>query len=264
MCFTGSEFYLKSADEMAALFPEYPDALSNTWLIAERCQVDFEFDILHLPEFPVPAGLNADDYLEKLCQERLAWRYREITPEIRERLAYELAVIRKMGYSGYFLIVWDFVNYAREQAIPVGPGRGSAAGSIVSYLLGITNIDPLKYGLLFERFLNPERVTMPDIDIDFCYERRSRIIDYVSERYGADRVAQIITFGTMAAKAAIRDVGRALNMSYGDVDRIAKLVPNELGITLKRSLVSLSAKGYLLPIAFGNGLFISVEFVAVF
>ena len=236
MCFTGSEFYLKSADEMAALFPEYPDALSNTWLIAERCQVDFEFDVLHLPEFPVPAGLNADDYLDQLCQERLSWRYREITQEIRDRLAYELAVIRKMGYSGYFLIVWDFVNYAREQAIPVGPGRGSAAGSIVSYLLGITNIDPLKYGLLFERFLNPERVTMPDIDIDFCYERRSRIIDYVSERYGADRVAQIITFGTMAAKAAIRDVGRALNMSYGDVDRIAKLVPNELGITLKRSL----------------------------
>ena len=236
MRFSSSEFYLKSAEEMAALFAPYPEALDNTRRIAERCQVDFEFGVLHLPEFPVPEGLDADEYLRVLCLERLPGRYGEITPDITGRLDYELEVIRKMGYSGYFLIVWDFVKYAREQGIPVGPGRGSAAGSLVSYLLRITNIDPLKYGLLFERFLNPERVTMPDIDIDFCYERRGRIIDYVSERYGADRVAQIITFGTMAAKAAIRDVGRALNMTYSEVDRIAKLVPNELGITLKRTL----------------------------
>lgn len=236
MRFTGTEFYLKSSGEMATLFADYPEALENTLLIAERCHVDFEFDVLHLPEFTVPEGMEADDYLETLCRERLPQRYAEMTAEIEERLVYELGTINKMGYSGYFLIVWDFVNFAREQSIPVGPGRGSAAGSLVSYLLGITNIDPLKYGLLFERFLNPERVTMPDIDIDFCYERRSRIVDYVSQRYGADKVAQIITFGTMAAKAAVRDVGRALNMSYGDVDRIAKLIPNELGITLKRSL----------------------------
>lgn len=236
MRFPSNEFYLKSAAEMAALFPANPEALSNTLRIAERCNVSFEFGVLHLPQFPVPEGQNAESYLRKLCEEKLFWRYREITQEIRERLEYELAVIEKMGYSSYFLIVWDFVNYSREQKIPVGPGRGSAAGSLVSYLLGITSIDPLQYGLLFERFLNPDRVTMPDIDIDFCYERRSKIIEYVSARYGADRVAQIITFGTMAAKAAIRDVGRALNMTYSDVDRIAKLVPNELGITLKRSL----------------------------
>ncbi len=236
MRFPSNEFYLKSAAEMAALFPACPEALSNTLRIAERCNVSFEFGVLHLPQFPVPEGQDAESYLRKLCEEKLLWRYREITQEIQERLEYELAVIEKMGYSSYFLIVWDFVNYSREQKIPVGPGRGSAAGSLVSYLLGITSIDPLQYGLLFERFLNPDRVTMPDIDIDFCYERRSKIIEYVSARYGADRVAQIITFGTMAAKAAIRDVGRALNMTYSDVDRIAKLVPNELGITLKRSL----------------------------
>lgn len=236
MRFPSNEFYLKSTAEMAELFRAYPEALANTLRIAERCNVAFEFGVLHLPEFPVPQGQNAQAYLRKLCEEKLLWRYSEITREIQERLDYELAVIEKMGYSSYFLIVWDFVNYSREQKIPVGPGRGSAAGSLVSYLLGITSIDPLQYGLLFERFLNPDRVTMPDIDIDFCYERRSKIIEYVSARYGADRVAQIITFGTMAAKAAIRDVGRALNMTYSDVDRIAKLVPNELGITLKRSL----------------------------
>jgi DNA polymerase-3 subunit alpha len=236
MRFPSNEFYLKSSSEMAALFDAYPEALTNTLLIAERCNVSFEFGVLHLPEFPVPQGQDAQGYLRRLCDEKLSWRYQEVTKEIQDRLEYELAVIEKMGYSSYFLIVWDFVNYAREQKIPVGPGRGSAAGSVVSYLLGITSIDPLQYGLLFERFLNPERVSMPDIDIDFCYERRSKIIDYVSARYGADRVAQIITFGTMAAKAAIRDVGRALNMTYSDVDRIAKLIPNELGITLKRSL----------------------------
>lgn len=236
MRFPTSEFYLKSAEEMALLFSDVPDALENTCRIAERCCVGFEFDKLHLPEFPVPDNLTADGYLKTLCLERLPHRYQPVTDECRERLEFELDVIKKMGYSSYFLIVWDFVNYARQNDIPVGPGRGSAAGSVVSYLLGITNIDPLKYGLLFERFLNPERVSMPDIDIDFCYVNRSKVIEYVVARYGAERVAQIITFGTMAAKAAVRDVGRALNIPYSDVDRIAKLIPNELGITLKRAL----------------------------
>lgn len=236
MKFSTEEFYLKNHGEMAQLFPAYPEALSNTCRIAERCNVTLDFGNMYLPEFPVPEGLTADEYLAQLCKERLAGRYEEITPETNARLDFELSVIYKMGYSGYFLIVWDFINYARTQEIPVGPGRGSAAGSIVSYLLGITNIDPLKYGLLFERFLNPERVSMPDIDIDFCYVKRGKVIEYVSALYGADRVAQIITFGTMAAKGAIRDVGRALNMSYGEVDRIAKMVPGELGITLRRAL----------------------------
>lgn len=236
MKFPNNEFYLKSPGEMAQLFGAYPEALENSCEIAKRCNVNLEFGHLHLPVFPVPEGLTADDYLTQLCREKVQERYGSSNEEIAGRLDYELEVIRKMGYSGYFLIVWDFINYARKNNIPVGPGRGSAAGSIVSYLLGITNIDPLQYGLLFERFLNPERVTMPDIDIDFCYEKRGKVIDYVSERYGADRVAQIITFGTMAAKAAIRDVGRALNIPYGEVDRIAKMVPNELGITLKRAL----------------------------
>ncbi len=236
MKFSSDEFYLKSFSEMAQLFGEYPEALANTCRIAERCNVTLEFGNLYLPEFPVPEGLTADGYLEQLCREQLVERYSEVTPEINARLEFELGVIVKMDYSGYFLIVWDFINYARQQEIPVGPGRGSAAGSIVSYLLGITNIDPIAYGLLFERFLNPERVTMPDIDIDFCYVNRGKVIEYVSARYGADRVAQIITFGTMAAKGAIRDVGRALNMPYGEVDRIAKMVPNELGITLRRAL----------------------------
>ena len=236
MKFFSDEFYLKDFDEMAQLFGAYPEALANTCRIAERCNVTLDFGNLYLPEFPVPGGLTANDYLEKLCRDHLKERYSEVTPEINDRLAFELGVIMKMDYSGYFLIVWDFINYARQQEIPVGPGRGSAAGSIVAYLLGITNIDPIAYGLLFERFLNPERVTMPDIDIDFCYVNRGKIIEYVSDRYGADRVAQIITFGTMAAKGAIRDVGRALNMPYGEVDRIAKMVPNELGITLRRAL----------------------------
>ncbi|MBP2628104.1 MAG: polymerase alpha subunit [Firmicutes bacterium] len=236
MKFSTDEFYLKDHIEMMQLFGAYPEALANTCRIAERCNVNLEFGNMYLPEFPVPEGLTADRYLEQLCREKLVERYREIISEANLRLEYELSVIYKMGYSGYFLIVWDFINYARKQDIPVGPGRGSAAGSIVSYLLGITNIDPLKYGLLFERFLNPERVSMPDIDIDFCYVKRAKIIEYVSARYGADRVAQIITFGTMAAKGAIRDVGRALNISYGEVDRIAKMVPNELGINLQRAL----------------------------
>ncbi|WP_018702481.1 DNA polymerase III subunit alpha [Anaeromusa acidaminophila] len=236
MRFPSDEFYLKSGEEMAALFNAYPAALANTCRIAERCQVDFDFEHFHLPQFPLPEGTTADAYLAQLCEERLPRRYAEETAEVRERLQYELGVIKQMGYSSYFLIVWDFINYAKEQKIAVGPGRGSAAGSIVAFLLGITDIDPLRYGLLFERFLNPERVSMPDIDIDFCYVRRGEVIDYVSRRYGSDRVAQIITFGTMAAKAAIRDVGRALNLSYSEVDRIAKMVPGELGITLKRAL----------------------------
>ncbi len=236
MKFPSDDFYLKSPAEMAELFGEYPEALANTAKIAERCNVTFEFDKIYLPDFPTPEGISDDEYLLTLCREALPARYPAVTPEVEERLAFELDVIKKMGYSSYFLIVWDFVNYSRRQSIPVGPGRGSAAGSIVAYLLGITNIDPLKYGLLFERFLNPERVSMPDIDIDFCYERRGKIIEYVVSRYGSDRVAQIITFGTMAARAAIRDVGRALNLPYGEVDRIAKLVPAELGITLKKAL----------------------------
>ncbi|CQR74273.1 DNA polymerase III subunit alpha [Sporomusa ovata DSM 2662] len=238
MRFPSDDFYLKTPAEMAELFAEYPEALANTCKIAERCDVTFNFDILYLPDFPTPDGTSDAEYLTKLCREALSRRYSEVTPEVTARLDYELDVIKKMGYPSYFLIVWDFVNYSRTKSIPVGPGRGSAAGSIVAYLLGITSIDPLKYGLLFERFLNPERVSMPDIDIDFCYERRSEIIEYVVARYGSDRVAQIITFGTMAARAAIRDVGRALNLPYGDVDRIAKLVPAELGITLKKALTA--------------------------
>jgi len=238
MKFPSDEFYLKSPAEMAVLFDQYPEALANTYKIAERCNVTFDFDKLYLPDFPTPEGISDDEYLAQLCNEALAWRYPVNTPEVAGRLAFELDVIKKMGYSSYFLIVWDFIKYSRSQSIPVGPGRGSAAGSIVAYLLAITNIDPLKYGLLFERFLNPERVSMPDIDIDFCYERRGKIIEYVVSHYGSDRVAQIITFGTMAARAAIRDVGRALNLPYGEVDRIAKLVPAELGITLKKALTA--------------------------
>jgi DNA polymerase-3 subunit alpha len=237
MKFPNDEFYLKSGPEMMDLFSAYPEALTNTVQIAERCHVDFDFDAHHLPDFPVPAGYTAQSYLLMLCEKNLERCYPKVTEAVRERLDYELAVIHNMGFDSYFLVVWDFVHYARQSHIPVGPGRGSAAGSVVSYLLKITNLDPLKYGLLFERFLNPERVTMPDIDIDFCYERRSEIIDYVAQRYGVDRVAQIITFGTMAAKAAVRDVGRVLNLSYGEVDRVAKLIPGELGITLKKALI---------------------------
>jgi DNA polymerase-3 subunit alpha len=236
MKFPNDEFYLKSGQEMADLFSAYPEALANTVHIAERCKVDFDFNAHHLPDFPVPEGYTDQTYLLMLCEKNLARCYPEVTEPVRKRLDYELSVIHNMGFDSYFLVVWDFVNYARQSHIPVGPGRGSAAGSIVSYLLKITNLDPLKYGLLFERFLNPERVTMPDIDIDFCYERRSEIIDYVAKRYGTDRVAQIITFGTMAAKAAVRDVGRVLNLSYGEVDKVAKMIPGELGITLHKAL----------------------------
>jgi len=236
MRFQSRELYLKSEQEMALLFGELPEALQNTAAVAERCQVELTFGKLHLPHYQVPAGYTVDTYLEELCWQGARRRYGEIGEEVKKRLEYELRVIRQMGYSGYFLIVWDFIHFARQEGIPVGPGRGSAAGSLVSYVLGITNLDPLKYDLLFERFLNPERVSMPDVDVDICFERRGEVINYVARRYGADRVAQIATFGTMAARAAIRDVGRALNMTYGEVDRVAKLVPAELHITLEKAL----------------------------
>lgn len=230
------QFYLKSAAEMAAVFNESPAALSNTLEIAERCNLEIESGKIYLPHYDVPKGYNLFTYLEKLCRQGITERYTEITDEVAERLEHELQVIKDTGFAGYFLVVWDFINFAKKHGIRVGPGRGSAAGSIVAYALGITNIDPLKHGLLFERFLNPERVSMPDIDIDFCYERRDEVIDYVTKKYGADRVAQIITFGTMLAKQAIRDAGRVFGVPYGRVDRIAKLVPETLGITLAEAL----------------------------
>jgi DNA polymerase-3 subunit alpha len=236
MKFPSEEFYLKAPDEMEDLFPEDIAALMNTVDIAERCNVELEFGKLHLPSYKVPEGSDKEVYFRNLCIEGLRNRYHDITPEIMDRFEYELSVITQMGYIDYFLIVWDFIKYARDNGIMVGPGRGSAAGSIVSYALNIIDIDPLEYGLLFERFLNPERITMPDIDIDFCYERREEVIQYVIEKYGADRVAQIATFGTMAARGAIRDVGRAVNMPYGEVDYIAKQIPAELGITIDRAL----------------------------
>ncbi|RJP71973.1 MAG: DNA polymerase III subunit alpha [Candidatus Abyssobacteria bacterium SURF_17] len=234
--FGTQEFYLKKPEEMSSLFSELPDAIRNTLEIAERCNYRPVATAAQLPHFDVPEGITADAYLRTLCETGLNQRYSKVASPIRERLEMELDVISRMGYSGYFLIVSDFVRFARSKRIPVGPGRGSAAGSLVAYLLGITNLDPLKHGLLFERFLNPDRVTLPDIDIDFCYERRGEIISYVIEKYHKDNVAQIITFGTMAAKAAIRDVGRALGLPYGRVDEIAKLVPNELNITLKDAI----------------------------
>ena len=235
MRFSGPDYYLKSEAEMTALFHDYPGAVENTAKIAARCRVDFTFGELQLPFYPIPEKFADDDaYLRTLCEERLPERYSEITNEIRSRLDYELGVIHGMGYASYFLIVWDFINYARGHGVAVGPGRGSAAGSIVAYLLGITNIDPLRYALLFERFLNPERVSMPDIDFDDI--NRGRVISYVKERYGEDHVAQIATFGTMGAKGAIRDVGRVLEMSFSEVSNITKLVPSELNITIDRAL----------------------------
>jgi len=237
MKFEGEEFYLKSPKEMYELFKGRESALENTFAIGERCNVEFEFHNYKLPKFALPdAELDGADYLRKLCEAGLSERFNEITDTIKERLNYELDTIISMSFCDYFLITWDFMRFAREAGIMVGPGRGSGAGSLVAYCLKITNIDPLAYELIFERFLNPERISMPDFDIDFCYERRQEVIDYVIEKYGADHVAQIITFGTMGAKAAIRDVGRALAMSYADVDRIAKMIPFELGITIERAL----------------------------
>ncbi len=236
MRFSTEEVYVKSPEEMHELFKNIPEALENTVKIADRCNVELEFNKLHLPKFQVPAEEDPFEYLRGLCFEGLKRLYAGDWEEKRERLEYELAVIKQMGYIDYFLIVWDFIKYAKDNGIMVGPGRGSAAGSLVSYCLGITTVDPLKYSLLFERFLNPERISMPDIDIDFCFERRQEVIDYVVRKYGADRVAQIITFGTMAARAAIRDVGRALDISYGEVDVIAKLIPFQIGMNIEKAL----------------------------
>ncbi len=234
--FGSEEFYLKSREEMAEAFPQHPEALDNSVAIADRCNVEIDFGKIYLPRFEIPAGTNLYTYLAKLCREGLERRYGHIMPEVEQRLNHELSVIEQTGFGDYFLVVWDFVNYARKNGIRVGPGRGSAAGSIVSYGLGITSLDPIKHGLLFERFLNPERITMPDIDIDFCYERRDEVIEYVTEKYGQDKVAQIITFGTMAARAAIRDAGRVFNVPYGQVDRIAKMIPEMPGTTIEDAL----------------------------
>ena len=230
------KFYLKSADEMFKIFNDVPESLENTVKIAEQCNVTIPLGEYHLPAYPVPNNIGEDEYLKTLCLKGLKTKYTQIDSTVSNRLDYELSVIRKMGYAGYFLITQDFVNYAKGNAIPVGPGRGSAAGSLVAYSTGITNIDPLKYNLLFERFLNPERVTMPDIDIDFCVEGREKVIDYIKEKYGHNSVAQIITFGTMKAKSVIRDVGRVLSMPYAEVDSIAKLIPNEPKITLEKAI----------------------------
>ena len=238
MRYEGGQYYLKSPEEMLTLFPYAKEALENTQKIAERCNVDIEFGNYKLPSFDVPEGYTAYEYLKKVCNDGLEKRYANPSKELRDRLDYELSTISGMGFVDYFLIVWDFIKYAKDNGIAVGPGRGSAAGSIVAYALGITNIDPIKYNLLFERFLNPERLTMPDIDIDFCYEHRQDVIDYVVEKYGKDRVVQIVTFGTMAARLVIRDVGRALDLSYAYVDSIAKMIPNELGITIEKALKS--------------------------
>ncbi|MBO7663609.1 MAG: DNA polymerase III subunit alpha, partial [Clostridia bacterium] len=233
-----SELYVKSEEEMRGLFRQVPDALENTARIAERCNVTFEFGVTRLPHYPVPEGETPDSMLRRLCAEGMARLYPDAGAEDEpwQRLNYELGTIERMGYVDYFLIVWDFIHYAKSQGIMVGPGRGSGAGSIVAYTLGITMLDPLKYQLLFERFLNPERVTMPDIDVDFCYERRQEVIDYVARKYGSDHVSQIITFGTMAARGVIRDVGRVLGMSYQETDAVAKAVPMDLGITLEKAL----------------------------
>ncbi|MEE1113682.1 MAG: DNA polymerase III subunit alpha [Eubacterium sp.] len=235
--YEGGQYYVKSEEEMAQLFPYASEALENTQKIADRCNLEIKFHELKLPKFEVPEGYTSWTYLVELCHKGLEERYDPVTPELKARLDYELDVIRKMGYIDYFLIVWDYVHFSRANGIIVGPGRGSAAGSLVSYTLDITQLDPMKYSLLFERFLNPERVSMPDIDVDFCYERRSEVIDYVVEKYGRDRVVQIVTFGTMAAKNAIRDVGRVMDLPYAKCDIISKMIPNELNITIDKALV---------------------------
>lgn len=236
MRYEGGQYYVKSEAEMRALFPYALEAVENTQKIADRCHVEIEFGHTKLPNFPVPKGYTTYEYLEKLCYEGLNERYPLVTKELDERLKYELSVIKDMGYVEYFLIVWDYIRYAREHGISVGPGRGSAAGSLVAYTTGITNIDPIRYHLIFERFLNPERISMPDIDVDFCFERRQEVIDYVIEKYGRDCVTQIITFGTLAARGVIRDVGRVMDLPYAFVDTIAKSIPNELGITIERAI----------------------------
>ena len=236
MRYEGGQYYLKSPEEMAELFPYAPQALENTCRIAERCNVEIEFGVTKLPHYEVPEGYDSWSYLNYLCSEGLKKRYPDADDEIKSRMDYELSVIHSMGYVDYFLIVWDYINFAKTHGIAVGPGRGSAAGSIVSYCLGITDIDPIKYSLIFERFLNPERVSMPDIDVDFCYERRQEVIDYVVDKYGKDCVVQIVTFGTMAARAVIKDVGRVLDLPYAMVDNIAKMVPREIGITIDKAL----------------------------
>ncbi|MDF2842093.1 MAG: dnaE [Herbinix sp.] len=236
MKYEGGQFYMKSPDEMLELFPYAKEALTNTHEIAKRCNVTITFGEYKLPVYPVPEGYQAFDYLKKVCKEGMVKRYGDVPEELWDRMDYELETIGSMGFVDYFLIVWDFIKYAKDHEIMVGPGRGSAAGSIVSYALEITDIDPIKYSLLFERFLNPERISMPDIDIDFCYERRQEVIDYVTRKYGKDKVVQISTFGTMAAKAVIRDVGRALDLSYAQVDTVAKMIPTELGITIEKAL----------------------------
>lgn len=236
MRYEGGQYYVKSPEEMAQLFPYAIEALDNTQRIADRCEVEIEFGVTKLPKYDVPDGMTSWEYLNKLCYEGLEKHYGDPSQELKDRLKYELDIIQNMGYVDYFLIVWDFIKYARDHGIPVGPGRGSAAGSIVSYCLEITNIDPIRYQLLFERFLNPERVSMPDIDVDFCYERRQEVIDYVVRKYGKDRVVQIVTFGTLAARGVIRDVGRVMDLPYAFVDTIAKMIPTELNITIDKAL----------------------------
>ena len=236
MRYEGGQYYVKSPEEMAALFPYAPEALENTYRIAQRCSVTIEFGHYKLPRFDVPGGISAWEYLNELCQKGLSELYDPVTEELRERLGYELQVIRQMGFVDYFLIVWDYIRYARSVGISVGPGRGSAAGSLVSYSLGITKLDPIRYNLLFERFLNPSRVSMPDIDVDFDFERRQEVIDYVVRRYGKDCVAQIVTFGTLAARGVIRDVGRVMDLPYSLCDTISKKIPMELGITIDKAL----------------------------
>lgn len=236
MRYPSDQFYIKSQDEMEALFSNVSEAIDNTVKIAEQCNFDYVFHQSRLPNFPLPEGEDHFEYLKEECYKGLNSLYSGLNNELKERLEFELNVINTMNYTDYFLIVWDFIRFAREQGIPTGPGRGSAAGSLVAFTLGITKIDPIKYGLLFERFLNPERVSMPDIDSDFCYERRQEVIDYVVQKYGKDCVSQIITFGTMAARACIRDVGRAMNYSYAEVDAIAKMIPTMLGITIDKAL----------------------------
>ena len=238
MRYEGGQYYCKSEEEMRKLFPYAQEAIDNTHKIAERCNVEIEFGVTKLPKYEVPEGFDSWTYLNHLCREGFKTRYPDDDGTLSRRLDYELGVIKTMGYVDYFLIVWDFINYARSQNIMVGPGRGSAAGSIVSYTLGITNIDPVRYNLLFERFLNPERVAMPDIDVDFCYERRQEVIDYVVRKYGKDQVVQIVTFGTLAAKGVVRDVGRVLDLPYAMCDSIAKMIPNDLGMTLDKALTA--------------------------